>query len=368
MTVLALIASSLLAGAALALDPPRIAAVEAATVDLMGEGQFPGAAVAVTRGGETVHLGAHGLANLAHQAPATPETVFELASLTKHMTALAVLTLADEGRLSLDDRLVDYIPDAPDVWSAITLDQLLSHMSGLAHRFEARPNGEFLLNYSTEDMLASAMQTPMLFDPGADWSYSDQGYFLLGVVIEAVTGDSFEAFMQGRFWTPLSMSQTAMLDQSAIVAHRAEGYGVYAGELARNRRVWQFGLTSHFGVTTSMQDLLIWEAELNDPQILSEAVLDRSVEIQRVYDSGGSCERWGYARGWQVFEVDGRDLASHGGYSGTAYLRDLTTGQSVIVLTNREDGPGLLSPMAIAWSAAHHAGLDVPEDGLTCWR
>lgn len=368
MTLLTIAIGSLVANMAAVQEAPRMEAVDAVTEALMQQGQFPGAVVAVTQDGQPVHLGAYGLASLAHEAPVTAETVFELASLTKHMTSLAVLTLAEEGRLSLSDRLVNYVPNAPDEWSQITIDHLLSHMSGLAHRFEEQPNGEFLLNYSTADMLDSAMQTPTLFEPGADWSYSDQGYFLLGVVVEAVTGDSFEAFLRSRFWEPLGMSQTTMLDQSAIVAHRAEGYGVYDGVLARNRRVWQFGLTSHFGVTTSMHDLLIWEAELNDPQLLSEAVLDRSAEIQRVFDTGESCERWGYGRGWQSYEVDGRKLTSHGGYSGTAFLRDLTTGQSVMVLTNREDGPDLLSPMAIAWSAAHHAGMDVPEGGLTCWR
>lgn len=348
--------------------PPRLEAVDAAVAPIMDAGQFPGVVVAVLEHGQPVHVAEHGFASLEHQAPATAETVFELASLTKHMTALMALSLAEEGRLSLDDPLSLYVTDTPDAWSAITINQLLSHMAGLTHRFEAMPNGQFQLAYSTDEMLASAMQTPLQSQPGTDWSYSDQGYFLLGLVIESVTGQSFETALRDRFWAPLGMNQTAMLDQSAIMPHRAEGYGVYDGELARNRRVWQFGLTSHFGVTSSLNDLMIWEAELDDPQVLDPNVIAQAAEIQRAFDAGESCERWGYARGWWSHDVDGRQITSHAGYSGTAYVRDMTNGQSVIVLTNREDGEGLVSPLAIAWAAGHAAGMDVPEDGLTCWR
>lgn len=349
-------------------ETPHLDAVNDAVAPIMEAGQFPGVVVAVLDHGAPVHVGEYGFASLEHSAPARTDTVFELASLTKHMTALMVLSLAEEGRLSLDDPLSRYVEETPESWSAITINQLLSHMAGLSHRFEAMPNGQFQLAYTTDEMLASARATPLEAEPGTDWSYSDQGYFLLGLVIEQVTGRSFETAMRERFWTPLGMDQTRMLDQSAIVPHRAEGYGVYDGELARNRRVWQFGLTSHFGVTSSLHDLMIWEAELDDPQVLDPDVIAQAAEIQRAFDTGDSCESWGYARGWWSHEVNGHQITSHAGYSGTAYVRDMTSGQSVIVLTNREDGEGLTSPMAIAWAAGHAAGMDVPADGLTCWR
>lgn len=366
----ALMMLALSAMPAMAEEPatPRLQTVDAAVGSLMEAGQFPGVVVAVMDRGAPVHVGAYGFASLEHAAPASPETVFELASLTKHMTALMVLSLAQDGELSLDDPLSLYVAETPEAWSAITIDQLLSHMAGLTHRFEAMPNGQFQLAYSTDEMLASAMATPLQAEPGTDWRYSDQGYFLLGLVIEAVTEQSFEDALRARFWAPLGMDQTRMLDQSAIVPHRADGYGVYDGELLRNRRVWQFGLTSHFGVTSSLDDLMVWEAELNDPQVLDPDVIAQAAEIQRVFDTGETCERWGYARGWWSHDVDGHQITSHAGYSGTAYVRDMTSGQSVIVLTNREDGEGLVSPLAIAWAAGHAAGMDVPETGLTCWR
>ncbi len=118
------------------------------------------------RKGKPVHVATYGMANIAHSVPVTTQTVFELASLTKQMTTLAIMTLVKEGRLSLDGRLVDYIEDAPEAWAKITVDELLSHKAGLAHRFEQTLNGVLLLEYTREDMLASAKKTPMLAEPG----------------------------------------------------------------------------------------------------------------------------------------------------------------------------------------------------------
>jgi len=367
---LGLAAALLLTGPVCAQPAPHLDPVDAAVEPLMEQGHFPGMAVAVLRHGEPVHVGGYGLASIEHQVPVTPATVFELASLTKHMTALAVLTLAEAGRVSLDDRVVDYLPvDTPEAWSTITIDQLLSHTGGLAHRFEAMPDGEFLLNYTTDDMLASAMATEMAARPGEDWIYSDQGYFLLGLVIEQVTGQSYGDYLRETLFGPLGMNQTAMLDQSAIVPHRAEGYAWREADgLQRNRRVWQFGLMSHFGVTSSLDDMMAWEAALSGSETINNGALVATAEIQRPFDTGETCDSWGYARGWTAYHREGRTLVSHGGYSGTAYVRDLTTGLSVIVLTNREDTPDAISPMGIAWAAAHAVDEELPEGGPRCWE
>lgn len=340
-----------------------------ATMEALGErGQFPGVAVAVTREGEPIHVGTYGMANLAHSVPVTPRTVFELASLTKQMTALAVMTLVEQGRLSLDARLVDHVDDAPPGWAKITADHLLSHTAGLAHRFERTVDGTLLVDYSREDMLASAKSTPMIAEPGTDWNYSDQGYFLLGLVVESVTGQSYAEFMQSAFFRPLGMQQTHLLDQGRIVPFLAQGYALEDGDLRRNRRVWQFGLTSHFGVMSSLHDMMIWEQELSNPEVIDPDALEATWGIQRTFDVGDSCDTWGYARGWQALHVGDRRILHHGGRSGTAYIRDVDTGLSVIVLTNREDTPDALSPMALGWAAAHEADPTIPAEGYSCWE
>jgi len=349
-------------------DDTRTQAIGARIETLRQAGHFPGVAVAVMRDGERVHVGTYGLADLAHQVAVSERTVFETASLTKQMTALAVMTLVEEGRLSLDDRLAEWVEDAPAAWAGITVDHLLSHTAGLAHRFERTVNGVHLVEYSRADMLASAMSTPMLAKPGTDWNYSDLGYFLLGVIVEAVTGQEYAQFMQSTFFGPLGMDQTHLLDQRRIVPHLAQGYAWQDGSLQRNRRVWQFPLTSHFGVMSSLHDMMLWEAELSDPQVVRRDALEATWDIQRTFDTGDSCDTWGYARGWQVYVVDGRRTLSHGGYSGTAYIRAVDTGLSIIVLTNREDTSEALSPLSLAWGVAHAVDPSIPADGYRCWE
>lgn len=368
-TCLALAAAVFSVSAGYSRSPaPRLEVVDTAIRPLMEAGHFPGVAIAVLREGEPVHVGTYGLASVEHGVAVTPHTVFELASLTKAMTALALMSLVEDGAVSLEDPLSAYIPDTPARWDTIRVGQLLSHMAGLAHRFEARPNGDFLLSYSEADMLASAMETEMVSEPGADWSYSDQGYFLAGLVIEAVTGEHYADHMQQQYFRPLGMRQTGRLDQSAIVPHRAEGYAWTDDGLHRNRRVWQFGQMAHFGTVSSLADMMRWEAELADPTVVDPAALEAIHLIQRPFDAGESCDAWGYARGWMAYRVEGRTLVSHGGYAGAAYLRDLGSGLSVIVLTNREDGPGLVSPLDMAWAALNRLDPRIPADGLQCWQ
>ena len=347
---------------------PNIASVDAAVGRLMDQGHFPGVAVAVLRDGQPVHIGAYGFANLSDRVPVSRQTVFELASLTKQMTALAVLDLAQQGLISLDDPLTDYVDGAPDGWADITINQLLSHTAGLAHRFEEKPNGEFLLNYSTEQMLDGAMATDMVAEPGTDWTYSDQGYFLLGLVIEKVTGQTYADYMQDRFFRPLGMRQTLVLDQSAIVPHLAQGYIFEDGALRRGRRVWQFELTSHFGVMSSLDDLILWEAMLADPPADLVEPIRETGAIQRQFDHGETCDDWGYARGWMATQVGDGLTVDHAGYSGTAYVRDIGRGLSVIVLTNREDNEAQISPMAIAWAALNAIDPAIPPEGYQCWQ
>ena len=206
----------------------------------------------------------------------------------------------------------------------------------------------------------------MASEPGTDWNYSDEGYFLLGIVIEKVTGESYADYMREAFFEPLGMAQTHLLDQNRIVPHLARGYAWKNGKLERNRRVWNFAVTSHFGVMSLLDDMMRWEAELSHPRVIDSQARKATWEIQGILDTDESCDTWGYARGWLVRIVDGHPILSHGGYSGTAYLRFIDSGLSVIVLSHREDAPGELSPVDMAWEIAHAVDASAPADGYHC--
>jgi CubicO group peptidase (beta-lactamase class C family) len=309
----------------------------------MLRGKVPGAAIAILRNGQVLFMKAYGLANLELSAPAQTSSVFEIASLTKQFTAAAVLLLAHEGKLQLEDPLTKFLEGAPTSWNGITVRQLLSHTAGLEHRFEKSVDGSLLLDYTTESMLASAKAIPSFAPPGERFRYSDLGYFLLGLIIERVQMRTYAEFLSDRFFVPLGMSRTQIQDQSGIVSNRVAGYTITNGKLVNIRRSWQFGLTSHFGVLSTVEDMAKWEQSLWTDQVLPLAVRQQlwtPVRVFRANEKEGYLLAYGY--GWWVVSENGHKIIEHSGFTGTHYLRDGTTGIAVVVLTNRDQpsGPG----------------------------
>jgi CubicO group peptidase (beta-lactamase class C family) len=309
----------------------------------MLRGNVPGVAVCVTRHGAVLLSKAYGVANLELGAPVTTDSVFELASVTKQFTAAAILLLAHEGKLTLDDALTTFIDQAPTAWSDISIRHLLAHSSGLEHRFETSVNGILLLDYSTQDMLVSAKSTPTFAQAGKRFRYSDQGYFLLGLVVEKVTGRRYADFLAERFFTPLGMKDTTIQDQSRIVPNRVAGYTVKDGKLENIRRVWQFGLTSHFGVLSTISDMAKWEQSFWTGKVLPAVVLQQFWQPLYVFRRDESKNYLlAYGPGWWVINEAGHRMIEHSGITGTHYFKDATTGISIVVLTNRDQpsGPG----------------------------
>ena len=337
------------------LDCERVARATALFIE---KSIVPGAAVAIFEDGEPVCVVTRGYANLELGVPVTRQTVFELASLTKQMTASLVVTLARDGVLSLDDRLKTYVDEGPDEWNPITLRQLLGHMAGLRHAFEPKAHGSYLVEYDTETMLRGAAATPMHSKPGTDWEYSDQGYFLAGLAVERATDRRLAEVMARRFFDPLGMTDTRFLDQHAIIPGRAAGYTVVDGKLMNNRRVWQFELTPHFGVMSTVDDMISWERDLvQGKAIPADATKETTTPYRLFFENSG--HRMAYGMGWQIHDVGGRRVVEHSGYTGTHYLRDLTTGLSVLVLTNRDSNAGP-HPSILARSLARLADPDFP--------
>jgi CubicO group peptidase (beta-lactamase class C family) len=199
------------------------ARIELAARAVVSSGLSAGVAVGVVRGGQLVFNRAYGLANLELSVPVTASTVFRLASLTKQFTAASVLLLVEQHKLSLDDKLAKYYPDFPRA-GQVTIRHLLNHTSGIRDYAEvlsqelgrSRPTGpEFVkriagLGYD--------------FDPGTMWNYSNSGYFLLGQIIEKVSGVSFAEFTRANLFDRLAMMDTAVDDEAQVVPFRASGY------------------------------------------------------------------------------------------------------------------------------------------------
>ena len=137
----------------------------------------------------------YGFANVELDDPVTPDTVFRLASMTKQFTATAIMLLVEKGKVGLDNKITKYLPNSPDTWSDITVRHLLTHTAGLKESPWRRVGNTRLTDYTTDQIFEYVSELPLDFVPGERWRYSDQGYFLLGMIIEQVSGNRWHDFL-----------------------------------------------------------------------------------------------------------------------------------------------------------------------------
>ena len=294
---------------------------------------IPGLALAVAREGKLVKARGYGVANVEHEAPVTPDTVFELASVTKQFTAAAIMVLVEEGKLQLDDPITAHLPQAPETWKSITVRHLLTHTSGLpglADGFKALAAGGARMRYTTAQLYDAAVKDALSFKAGERWQYSDVGYFLLGMIIENASGRRYRDFLQERFFKPLGMTATSVIDVSRVVKHRAGNYTLRDGQLVHNWRVWDVELPSHYGVLSTVKDLVTWEAALSAGKVVKPASLAQMWTPVRL-NSGAA---FPYGFGWGVDERRGHRWMVHTGITGTELSRFPDDNLTVVVLTN----------------------------------
>ncbi len=274
----------------------------------------PGAAVLVMRDGRTVHARGYGMASLEYGVPNRPDTVFDIASVSKQFGAMAVALLEADGRLSLDDDVRRYIGELPDFGSRITLRHLVHHTSGIRDW----PGTLALAGWSFEDVLSFSQilrmayhQRELNFTPGEAHLYSNTGYNLLAEVVARVSGRSFRQFCDERIFKPLGMTRTHFHDDhTEVVANRAESYRPASG--GRHRRavsnLTALGSSSLF---TTIEDLAKWIANLHAvaPTVGDRAVVARLHERGRL-NSGSSIA---YAFGQSIGEYRGVRTAAHSG-------------------------------------------------------
>jgi len=313
-------------------DPAR-AALSAATTNEyiqaeMKKRRIPGLALVVIKNGEVVKLQGYGLANLEHEAPVTPDTVFELASVTKQFTATAIMRLVEQGKLKLDDPIKMRLPSVPAKWYGITIRHLLTHTSGLAGGFEGSSYAR--TDITTAELFRSVAEASMNSAPGTSFHYSDPGYFLLGMIVEKASGQRYQDFLAEQFFQPMEMTSTSIIDQWSVVRHRAAGYTIRNGQIVNIRRIWQEELPSHWGALSTVRDLAKWEMALAAGRVVKEASLAEMWTSVKLKNG----QSYPYGFGWMIEQMGARRVITHSGMSGTEYTRLPDDGLTVIVLTN----------------------------------
>ena len=300
----------------------------------------PGCALAVVKDGGIVYSKGYGLANLEHGVPITPRTVFDIGSTSKQITATAILLLAQEGKLSLDDDVRKFVPEFPDYGrKPVTLRHLLHHTGGVRDYIALlQLGGVNFEDVTTDDdaLAALARQKSLDFQPGDEHSYSNSGYFLLSLVVKKASGKTLREFAQERIFTPLGMTSTQILDDhTRVIPGRAASYIPNPdGGFSLNVANWE--QTGDGAVQTTVEDLAKWDRNFYDPKVGGPALVEQ-LQVTGVLNDGGKIP---YARGLVVDEHRGLRRVFHpGGWAG--YVADMIRFPderfSVITLCNRGD-------------------------------
>lgn len=302
----------------------------------MSGNNIPGVLIGVASRGRLVHVKAYGLANVELRVPVSDSTVFEIGSISKQFVAAAVMLLAQDGRLGLDDPIHDYLADLPSEWLGVTVRQLLTHTSGIPDYEEIQTYEAYRFRFTPEEIIRVAHSRPMDFPPGTGWYYSNTGYFLLSLIVERVEGRPLGEVLRTRIFEPLGMGQTRMADPERIIPYRAAGYWVdRMGTTLMNRDATQTSSTlGAGGIVSSVRDMAKWDEALYGDALLSTESKE-TWWTAAVLPNG---EDTGYAFGWSVGDFRGQRAQSHSGMVAgfvANFMRLPDAEMAVIVFANR---------------------------------
>ena len=335
---------------------PTFAAEPAAEIDArlaeLTKTQPVAVTALVSRDGKIVYEKAVGLADLERHVAATPATKFRIGSVSKQFTAAAILRLAEDEKLALDDPLARFFPDFPGA-EKITVRQLLTHTSGL-HSYTEKPG--FLQGVTApvapEKLIASFRDDPTDFAPGAGWHYCNGGYFLLGEIVAKISGKALADYLREEFFEPIGMKDTGTFRNDKPPADAALGYSFADGKLTRALD-WDMSWAGGAGALYStVRDLQLWNEALFNRRVLSEASLKAALTPVAL-PPGAQGMKYGF--GWAIGELRGLQIIDHGGgLNGfQSYLvRYPAQKVTIAVLANAQDAPPGLIPAALAHEIA----------------
>ena len=269
----------------------------------------PGLSLAVIDHGRTVKLKSYGKANLETGTLMTPDSVVQIGSLTKSFTAAAVMLLVQDHKLGLDDHISQFLPESPPAWRDITIRQLLNHTSGLATDGIVTNSKTVLADFSEPEFLTSATALPLQAPPGTGYTYSNLGYDLLSIIVSRVTGQTYGDFLQTRIFGPAGMSATKVIDRTAIVPNKAQGYLWTRGAL---RVCLPYSPTRFRGsasLQSTLHDLIRWDTVLDGDSLLTPDSRKQMWTSGVLNDGKGT----GYGFGWEVSQANGHPLIEHNG-------------------------------------------------------
>lgn len=285
------------------------------------------------------------MANLEHDVPNTPQTKFRLSSVTQQFTAMAILLLQEQGQLSVQDPICDYITGCPEAWQPITFHHLLTHSSGIPDFMNFLGYRETMASRSTvRETLRRFRDKPLVFTPGARFSYTNSGYVVLGYIIEQISGKSYAVYLRDNIFQPLDMMNTGYDVNYVVLKDRASGYRRMGANRFWNADYIDMSiLHAAGGLYSTVEDLYLWDRALYTEALVSQSSLDLMFTPHM--------EEYGY--GWFIGDYSNRKVIGHVGViNGFVTIIDRFVDDDVvfIVLSNigtaplfDEIQPGLIS-------------------------
>jgi D-alanyl-D-alanine carboxypeptidase len=330
--------------AAKAPSTPSAESTKSAQVDALlaqfNQGNTPGVAVLVIQDGKTVHHKGYGFARLDTKEPIGPDTSFDLASVSKQFTAMAVMILAERNKLSYDDPLSKFFPEFPAYAQKVTIRNLLTHTSGLVDVIDDKWFRKGYEPSSKEVAGFVAKELNLKSAPGEKFEYSNTGYLLLAVIVQKASGQPFATFMRDNVFKPLGMSHSLIWDEGKPkIEHLAISYAPAEGSFQSLDPVSDTFIYGAKGVITTTEDLIKWNEALESEKLVKAATLQQAFTPMKLNDGTESP----YGFGWRLGRDNGLVMVGHsGGYLGyrTHIRRYPSQRTTIVVLSNNAAAGG----------------------------
>jgi len=308
---------------------------------MMKEQKIAGLALAVIKNGKAVVNKGYGLANVELNVPVTEKTVIRLGSVSKQFFATAILKLMEEGKLSIEDHVHKFFPDAPETWRPIQLKHLMSHTSGLKREAPAYNNSIIQPDLV---VIKSAYSLPLDFKTGEKYQYCNLAYFMIAEIITQVSGMPWQDYIREKIFIPAGMKNSGMTDFYLIIPNRASGY-MHKKDVLVNADA-MYAVRPSGGFLSTSTDMILWDKVLREKKIILKKENWELLWQPFIKTSDDATSKEYYGFGWTINELNGRKVVQHGGSNigfRSYYTRFVNDGLSIIIMTNTDEAnPGAI--------------------------
>jgi CubicO group peptidase (beta-lactamase class C family) len=315
---------------------------------MMKDQKITGLSLAVIRNGNPLVNKGYGLANVEHNVPVTAETVIRLGSVSKQFFTTAILKLQEEGKLSIEDSVHKFFPDAPETWRPILVKHLMSHTSGLKRESPAYDNNKMI---SDLEIIKAAYPLSLDFKTGEKYQYCNLAYYMLAQIITQISGMPWQDYIREKLFIPAGMKNSGMTDFYLIIPNRASGYMHKNGVLVNADAM--YAVRPSGGFLSTSTDMILWDKVLREKNSILKKENWELLWQPFIKTSDKPESKAYYGFGWITDERNGHKVIEHGGANTgfrSYYTRFVNDGLSIIIMTNTDEA----NPGAIVRALSDH--------------